>query len=141
MGLECQVSKHLVNPPLKVSYQGGKTKPLKHSTEHPILLDMGLGHPKTPSSLLECLFKRNCSIYIVLSSTLVAIWQIVLCFQGESLTSIEPTTGEINDVCTFPGSGLILLALDCSQIPSYIIPSLGPVPKWCSSLENFTVWS
>lgn len=57
---------------------------------------------------------------------------------GEGLTSIEPTTGEINDVCTFPGSGLILLALDCSQIPSYIIPSLGPVPKWCSSLENFT---
>ncbi|KAG5007492.1 hypothetical protein JHK85_026034 [Glycine max] len=34
--------------------------------------------------------------------------------------------------------GLILLALDCSQIPSYFIPSLGPAPKWCSSLENFT---
>jgi len=42
-------------------------------------------------------------------------------------------------VCTFRGSGLILLALDCSQIPSYFIPSLGPAPKWCSSLENFTV--
>ncbi|KAG5134221.1 hypothetical protein JHK82_025409 [Glycine max] len=58
--------------------------------------------------------------------------------KGEGLTSIEPTTGTINDVCTFPGSGLILLALDCSQIPSYFIPSLGPAPKWCSSLENFT---
>ncbi|XP_058779910.1 uncharacterized protein LOC131653671 [Vicia villosa] len=57
---------------------------------------------------------------------------------GEGLTSIEPTTGAINDVCTFPGSGLILLALDCSQIPSYFLPSLGPAPKWCSSLENFT---
>ncbi|GAU42505.1 hypothetical protein TSUD_101170 [Trifolium subterraneum] len=57
---------------------------------------------------------------------------------GEGLTSIEPTTGAINDVCTFPGSGLILLALDSSQIPSYFIPSLGPAPKWCSSLENFT---
>ncbi|KAL2319234.1 hypothetical protein Fmac_028203 [Flemingia macrophylla] len=57
---------------------------------------------------------------------------------GEGLTSIEPATGTINDVCTFPGSGLILLALDCSQISSYFIPSLGPAPKWCSSLENFT---
>ncbi|XP_057430255.1 uncharacterized protein LOC130723284 [Lotus japonicus] len=56
---------------------------------------------------------------------------------GEGLTSIEPT-GAINDVCTFPGSGLILLALDACQIPSYFIPSLGPAPKWCSHLENFT---
>ncbi|KAK2423458.1 nucleolar protein [Trifolium repens] len=65
----------------------------------------------------------------------VRIWDPVT---GEGLTSIEPTTGAINDVCTFPGSGLILLALDSSQIPSYFIPSLGPAPKWCSSLENFT---
>ncbi|XP_054802199.1 uncharacterized protein LOC129305974 isoform X2 [Prosopis cineraria] len=57
---------------------------------------------------------------------------------GEGMTSIEPTAGIINDVCTFSGSGLILLALDCSQIPSYFIPALGPAPKWCSSLENFT---
>ncbi|CAL0317099.1 unnamed protein product [Lupinus luteus] len=57
---------------------------------------------------------------------------------GEGMTSIEPAEGTINDVCTFPGSGLILLALDSSQIPSYFIPSLGPAPKWCSSLENFT---
>ncbi|KAF7804019.1 nucleolar protein 10 [Senna tora] len=57
---------------------------------------------------------------------------------GEGMTSIEPTGGTINDVCTFSGSGLIFLALDCSQIPSYFIPALGPAPKWCSSLENFT---
>ncbi|KAK7362226.1 hypothetical protein VNO77_04334 [Canavalia gladiata] len=40
---------------------------------------------------------------------------------GEGSTSIEPTTGTINDVCVFLGSGLILLALDYSQIPSYLI--------------------
>lgn len=55
------------------------------------------------------------------------------------MTSIEPTAGTINDICVFNNSGLMLLALDCSQIPSYFIPSLGPAPKWCSDLENLTV--
>ncbi|THG03512.1 nucleolar protein 10 [Camellia sinensis] len=57
---------------------------------------------------------------------------------GEGMTSIEPTAGKINDICVFNGSGLMLLALDCSQIPSYFIPALGPAPKWCSYLENLT---
>ncbi|PSS33523.1 Nucleolar protein [Actinidia chinensis var. chinensis] len=57
---------------------------------------------------------------------------------GEGMTSIEPTAGTINDICVFDGSGLMLLALDCSQIPSYFVPALGPAPKWCSYLENLT---
>jgi hypothetical protein len=61
------------------------------------------------------------------------------CPQGEDMANIEPTAGTINDICTFGGSGLMLLALDCSQIPSYFLPALGPAPKWCSYLENLTV--
>lgn len=57
---------------------------------------------------------------------------------GDGLTSIEPTGGAINDICVFRDSGLMLLALDSSQIPSYFIPALGPAPKWCSYLENLT---
>ncbi|CAN4118264.1 unnamed protein product [Withania somnifera] len=57
---------------------------------------------------------------------------------GEGMTSIEPTGGRINDLCAFTGSGLMLVALDSCQIPSYFIPSLGPAPKWCSYLENLT---
>ncbi|KAM7272035.1 hypothetical protein ACFE04_031249 [Oxalis oulophora] len=57
---------------------------------------------------------------------------------GDSMTSIEPTGGTINDICVFKNSGLLFLALDSSQIPSYFIPSLGPAPKWCASLENLT---
>ncbi|KAL6970014.1 hypothetical protein U1Q18_029722 [Sarracenia purpurea var. burkii] len=57
---------------------------------------------------------------------------------GEGMTSIEPTAGMINDICVFDGSGLMMLALDCSQIPSYFIPALGTAPKWCSYLENLT---
>lgn len=56
------------------------------------------------------------------------------------MTSIEPTQGGINDICVFRGSGLMLLALDSSLIPSYFIPELGPAPKWCSPLENLTVF-
>lgn len=55
------------------------------------------------------------------------------------MTSIEPTSGRINDLCVSKGSGLIMLALDSSQIPSYFIPALGPAPKWCTYLENLTV--
>ncbi|EOY09005.1 Embryo sac development arrest 7, putative [Theobroma cacao] len=51
---------------------------------------------------------------------------------GEGMTSIKPTGGAINDICVFNDSGLMLLALDSSQIPAYFIPALGPVPKWCS---------
>eukprot|EP00257_Ricinus_communis_P005506 XP_002519773.2 nucleolar protein 10 [Ricinus communis] len=57
---------------------------------------------------------------------------------GDGMTSIEPTAGKINDICVYNNSGLMLLALDCSQIPSYFIPSLGPSPKWCPTLENIT---
>jgi ribosome biogenesis protein ENP2 len=55
------------------------------------------------------------------------------------MTSIEPDNGSINDVCIFPNSGLMLLALDNSQIPAHFIPALGPAPKWCSHLDNLTV--
>jgi len=55
------------------------------------------------------------------------------------MTSIEPDGGAINDVCIFRNSGLMLLALDNSQIPAHFIPALGPAPKWCSHLDNLTV--
>ncbi|KAK4345633.1 hypothetical protein RND71_035809 [Anisodus tanguticus] len=72
---------------------------------------------------------------ITADSHIVRIWDPET---GEGMTSIEPTGGRINDLCAFTGSGLMLLALDSSQIPSYFIPSLGPAPKWCSYLENLT---
>lgn len=51
------------------------------------------------------------------------------------MTSIEPAGGKINDLCIFPGTGLILLALDSRQIPAYFIPDLGPAPKWSPRLQ------
>nr|CAD1830273.1 unnamed protein product [Ananas comosus var. bracteatus] len=72
---------------------------------------------------------------ITADSHIVRIWDPNT---GENMTSIEPTTGSINDICIFKNSGLMLLALDSSQIPAYFIPGLGPAPKWCSYLENIT---
>ncbi|CAA7391883.1 unnamed protein product [Spirodela intermedia] len=58
---------------------------------------------------------------------------------GDNLTSIQPSgegSGNINDVCIFPRSGLMLFALDHSQIPSYFVPALGPAPKWIKDLDR-----
>ncbi|KAE8771961.1 Nucleolar protein 10 [Hordeum vulgare] len=48
---------------------------------------------------------------------------------GNNMTIIEPDNGSINDVCIFSNSGLMLLALDNSQIPAHFIPALGPAPN------------
>lgn len=80
--------------------------------------------------LIVCLLQWN-------SCLLVFIF--FCCFQGEGMTSIEPPHGTINNICVFRDSGLMFLALDSSQIPSYFIPALGPAPKWCSTLESLTV--
>lgn len=53
------------------------------------------------------------------------------------MTSIEPAAGKINDLCVFDDTGLILLALDCSQIPAYFLPVLGPAPKWSPRLQQW----
>lgn len=54
------------------------------------------------------------------------------------MTTIEAPTGEINDVCVVKNSGLIFMALDSPRISSFFVPSLGPAPSWCSSLEGLT---
>lgn len=53
------------------------------------------------------------------------------------MTSIEPAAGTINDICVFNDTGLILLALDSSQIPAYYLPALGPAPKWSPRLQQW----
>eukprot|EP00197_Chlamydomonas_leiostraca_P004092 CAMPEP_0202871522 /NCGR_PEP_ID=MMETSP1391-20130828/18922_1 /ASSEMBLY_ACC=CAM_ASM_000867 /TAXON_ID=1034604 /ORGANISM="Chlamydomonas leiostraca, Strain SAG 11-49" /LENGTH=663 /DNA_ID=CAMNT_0049552351 /DNA_START=89 /DNA_END=2076 /DNA_ORIENTATION=- len=57
---------------------------------------------------------------------------------GAGFTSIEPAEGDINDVCVWPGSGLIMAACDDTVVQGYFIPSLGPAPRWCGHLEGLT---
>ncbi|KAJ3169537.1 Nucleolar protein 10 [Geranomyces variabilis] len=56
---------------------------------------------------------------------------------GKAFTSIEPPN-DINDVCVWDNSGLVMVANEGVQIQTFYIPQLGPAPKWCSYLDNLT---
>lgn len=59
---------------------------------------------------------------------------------GESLVTIQPPaeSGEINDLCILPRSGLVFLAMDAPHLLTYFVPQLGPAPAWGSFLEHVT---
>uniref|UniRef100_A0ABI7XGD5 Nucleolar protein 10 n=1 Tax=Felis catus TaxID=9685 RepID=A0ABI7XGD5_FELCA len=57
--------------------------------------------------------------------------------QGKIFTSLEPEH-DINDVCLYPGSGMLLTANETPKMGIYYIPVLGPAPRWCSFLDNLT---
>uniref|UniRef100_A0A8C3WKN6 Nucleolar protein 10 n=1 Tax=Catagonus wagneri TaxID=51154 RepID=A0A8C3WKN6_9CETA len=57
--------------------------------------------------------------------------------QGKILTSLEPEH-DINDVCLYPSSGMLLTANESPKMGIYYIPVLGPAPRWCSFLDNLT---
>jgi len=56
---------------------------------------------------------------------------------GEGFTTIEPPSN-INDVCVFPDTGLLVAANESSKVQAFYIPQLGPAPKWSSFLDNLT---
>ena len=54
---------------------------------------------------------------------------------GSAVVSLEPGI-DINDVVL--QSGYVALAVEDSKIASYMIPSLGPAPRWAAYLEHLT---
>ena len=54
---------------------------------------------------------------------------------GSAWTSVEPAV-DINSVAWCKDSGMILTANEGRQQHSFLIPQLGPAPKWCSFLDN-----
>ncbi|XP_076834561.1 nucleolar protein 10 [Brachyhypopomus gauderio] len=56
---------------------------------------------------------------------------------GKAFSSIEPPTN-INDVCVYPGSGMLFTANEDPKMNTFYIPALGPAPRWCSFLDNLT---
>uniref|UniRef100_A0A4W2CYM4 Nucleolar protein 10 n=1 Tax=Bos indicus x Bos taurus TaxID=30522 RepID=A0A4W2CYM4_BOBOX len=57
--------------------------------------------------------------------------------QGKIFTSLEPEH-DLNDVCLYPSSGMLLTANEAPKMGIYYIPVLGPAPRWCSFLDNLT---
>lgn len=124
---------------------GGFLMGVGSSTGQVLIYDLRSSHPiqtvkhKYESPILDIKWHNTPNFerpkLITTDNRIVKIWDPET---GDGMTSIEPTAGTINDICVFNDSGLMMLALDCSQIPSYFIPALGPVPKWCSTLESLT---
>lgn len=54
---------------------------------------------------------------------------------GSPWTSVEPAV-DINSVAWCKDSGMVLTANEGRQQHSFLIPQLGPAPKWCSFLDN-----
>ncbi|KXZ56503.1 hypothetical protein GPECTOR_1g450 [Gonium pectorale] len=66
---------------------------------------------------------------------IIKVWDVN---SGQNYTSIEPEEGDINDVCVWPDSGLVMVANDSPNMHGYFVPSLGPAPRWCGHLEGLT---
>ncbi|XP_004870017.1 nucleolar protein 10 isoform X1 [Heterocephalus glaber] len=56
---------------------------------------------------------------------------------GKIFTSLEPEH-DLNDVCLYPGSGMLLTANEAPKMGIYYVPVLGPAPRWCSFLDSLT---
>ena len=56
---------------------------------------------------------------------------------GKVLTNIEPPA-DINNLCLWPGTGLMFMAAETHKIQTFYVPALGLAPKWCRFLDNLT---
>lgn len=54
---------------------------------------------------------------------------------GAPWTSVEPAV-DLNHVTWIPDTGMLLTANEGRQQHSFLIPQLGPAPKWCAFLDN-----
>lgn len=54
---------------------------------------------------------------------------------GDPWTSVEPVV-DLNHVEWVPDSGMLLTANEGRQQHSFLIPQLGPAPRWCAFLDN-----
>lgn len=63
---------------------------------------------------------------------IIKLWDEI---DGKAWTSVEPAV-DINSVAWCKNSGMILTANEGKQQHAFLIPQLGPSPKWCSFLDN-----
>ena len=59
---------------------------------------------------------------------------------GDNLLSVTPpsATTDLNDVHHYPGTGLLMAAVEGTQMAAWYVPALGPAPKWCSYIDSLT---
>lgn len=79
-------------------------------------------------------FHDNLELILSADSRIIKMWNKNT---GKVFTSIEPEH-DVNDVCLYPNSGMLLTANEAPKMNIYYIPALGPAPRWCSFLDNLT---
>ncbi|KAF1823693.1 uncharacterized protein K489DRAFT_318514 [Dissoconium aciculare CBS 342.82] len=62
----------------------------------------------------------------------IKIWDVE---SGELWANMEPAV-DLNHVEWVPDSGMLLTANEGRQQHSFLIPQLGPAPRWCAFLDN-----
>ncbi|XP_028417056.1 nucleolar protein 10-like [Dendronephthya gigantea] len=79
-------------------------------------------------------FQNDVNMVLSTDSKILKIWHRD---SGKPFTAIEPGTN-INNLCSYPNSGLIFMATEAPKMLVYYVPSLGPAPRWCSFLDSLT---
>ncbi|XP_005084995.1 nucleolar protein 10 isoform X2 [Mesocricetus auratus] len=79
-------------------------------------------------------FQDSLDLVLSSDSRIVKMWNRN---SGKIFTSLEPEH-DLNDVCLYPNSGMLLTANEAPKMGIYYIPVLGPAPRWCSFLDNLT---
>jgi len=118
----------------------GLTVALGTSTGHVLLYDLRALKPfqvkdhnyELPIKSLE--FQDSQGLVLSMDSKILKLWDRNT---GKHLTAIEPGA-KLNQLCTYPDSGLLFMANEDTKILTYFIPSLGPAPRWCTSLDGMT---
>uniref|UniRef100_A0A8C5NYA0 Nucleolar protein 10 n=1 Tax=Jaculus jaculus TaxID=51337 RepID=A0A8C5NYA0_JACJA len=79
-------------------------------------------------------FQDSLDLILSADSRIIKMWNKN---SGKIFTSLEPEH-DLNDVCLYPNSGMLLTANETPKMGIYYIPVLGPAPRWCSFLDNLT---
>ena len=92
--------------------------------------DQGYGYPI--KSLMHMTTSSQEKKILSADKRIIKLWDEA---DGKAWTSVEPAV-DINSVAWCKDSGMILTANEGKQQHAFLIPQLGPSPKWCSFLDN-----
>jgi ribosome biogenesis protein ENP2 len=92
--------------------------------------DQGYGYPI--KSLIHMTTSSQEKKILSADKRIIKLWDEA---DGKAWTSVEPAV-DINDVAWCKSTGMILTANEGKQQHAFLIPQLGPSPKWCSFLDN-----
>ncbi len=141
LGDHLEDAKDQVPQVTSLSFRDGLNLAVGTSTGHILLYDIRSSRPLLVKDHLygiaikKVLFHSTLDQVISLDSKTVKVWDRT---SGKAYTTIESESSDLNDICAYPGSGLIFLANEAPKMQVHYIPSLGPAPRWCSFLDNIT---